>query len=659
MGQLVVKLHGQVESEISLDPSQEYIAGRSSNCQIKLNEVVGISRQHFKIYFDGTTWRVELLAKFGELQVAGERTPEFELNEEVSFSVPPYEFSLVQEKNKNSNSQEESIDSENLPAVTNNFAPSQPDTANALTTQDNEDEFENTFVDNVQLVPYITVQSSSGKQKNLRLEGNSWIAGRDKSCSIPIKDNRISRQQFEIFLAENRFFIKDLKSANGTQLNGVTLEPGKAHELKSGDIIGALSNVLIFELKNIMFENQLVEANNVMAPVPPMQSVSTDFQDPYSNQSIAPYPPQQNYHQETSNKKSKTQSVSNKRVFYIRLVSGLVIAFGAYLYLNPQSQTTTQSSQVKEAATPFEALSKKDQTFVRQTYELGKNFYMQGKYELGLAEIKKIHAMIPEYESSIEIEESCIRAIEINKNKKALEEQERKKKELEVQVQSIIKKCKKIFSPSITMDKFNNCISPAVEIDPENEEIQKMRGEIEAFQESSRIANIQKVEYQSQVRRLETLFQSANKVNPSSDPFGAIRKLQSVVNSRLPDPKGRKKEAKRKIASTRSLISNKTKQYMSEADQLAASKNFKEAISVLRKARKFNPSDRSIKSTINDYKNQISKKVRPLYQEAILEENMGNINVAKNKWKEIMDLDVRDGEYSKKSKKKLKQYGGP
>ena len=55
-------------------------------------------------------------------------------------------------------------------------------------------------------------------------------------------------------------------------------------------------------------------------------------------------------------------------------------------------------------------------------------------------------------------------------------------------------------------------------------------------------------------------------------------------------------------------------------------------------------------------KRKIRKKAKTIYQDAAIQESIGNISAAKEKWNQILDIDVKNGSYYKKSKRKLKRY---
>ncbi len=61
------------------------------------------------------------------------------------------------------------------------------------------------------------------------LAGQQWAVsstltiGRDESCEVVVPDRQVSRQHARLSLRENAVFLEDLKSKNGTYLNGLLL----------------------------------------------------------------------------------------------------------------------------------------------------------------------------------------------------------------------------------------------------------------------------------------------------------------------------------------------------------------------------------------------------------------------------------------------------
>ena len=74
----------------------------------------------------------------------------------------------------------------------------------------------------------------------LKLDGNVRTIGRDDLARALDRDKLIliSRKHFQVKMQDERFFIEDLGSANGTSLNGADIRSSGATEINNGDTIG-------------------------------------------------------------------------------------------------------------------------------------------------------------------------------------------------------------------------------------------------------------------------------------------------------------------------------------------------------------------------------------------------------------------------------------
>ncbi len=63
------------------------------------------------------------------------------------------------------------------------------------------------------------------------------IIGRDQYCDIVIPDSYVSKEHALILYRDEKFFLVDSASSNGTYLNEQALNPHAPAELKDGDII--------------------------------------------------------------------------------------------------------------------------------------------------------------------------------------------------------------------------------------------------------------------------------------------------------------------------------------------------------------------------------------------------------------------------------------
>ena len=81
---------------------------------------------------------------------------------------------------------------------------------------------------------FLSLLSGNQKGRVLQLGGNGLL-GRDPAVEYPIDDPTVSRKHAELLRSGNGWRLRDLGSANGTEINGVRLIGDKA--LAEGDVI--------------------------------------------------------------------------------------------------------------------------------------------------------------------------------------------------------------------------------------------------------------------------------------------------------------------------------------------------------------------------------------------------------------------------------------
>lgn len=72
------------------------------------------------------------------------------------------------------------------------------------------------------------------KGKSFDLEGQTVTVGRGPESDIQIQDRSVSRKHMEIIRKEEKYFIKDLESKNGTYVSNEQIKPGKELEIEQG-----------------------------------------------------------------------------------------------------------------------------------------------------------------------------------------------------------------------------------------------------------------------------------------------------------------------------------------------------------------------------------------------------------------------------------------
>ncbi|WP_413583356.1 FHA domain-containing protein [Bdellovibrio sp. HCB288] len=669
MAHLIVRLRGKTVYNMPLEDGRSYVAGRKEDCDIVLQPEKGISREHFKISSENGQWTLQVISRYGEVMVNGEPVQQISLDHGFNFTIPPYEFDFL---SSSANAQPAVVDVNPAPAPEASYLPAVQGDMGA----------EKTIVGAAPTAAFIKIVDATGDAKELiRLdEGDSWIAGRDASCNIQIKDQRVSRRQFELRRNGNQYQIIDLGSVNGTLLNGNPISSTDMTAIRSGDAITVLDNYLYFELHDAHFQSRL-DMVKVAPPNPLVQmnqnAVPAGYDQgygiaPYQQQGGVPMQYQPQYGQMPGpvapppEGKGKFDFQKHRP----KIIGGAVaVLLVAYLFSGGEKKTDgpKTAGSVVAPGSPQEVFNKlkpEQQALVRQRYKDAKNLYMQGKYQLAQDEIVKIHEMVPDYEDTKEIQRLAKEAIYIKQMSDREEERERAKAEAEAKIQNQVSVCQKKINPNSTMDELDECLSSVMQFNPDHPKIMDLKTQVEVITTNREAQKAQRAEYQAQVARLKAIYDKAQSIHKSSQkPLDIIEAYEKVLSSRLPDPNSYKAQASRSIASIRSQMNSKTAALQGEAEKLYQAGNLKGAILALRKAKGIDPENPELPEKIDRRVTELRKQMMTLYQEGILEESFGNVDGgeskagAKDKWKKILELDIPDGEYYRKAHIKLKKYG--
>ncbi|MCR9294026.1 MAG: FHA domain-containing protein [bacterium] len=96
---------------------------------------------------------------------------------------------------------------------------------------------------------HLRVANGAQEGKLIAVKHAKFLIGRSDDCHLRPKSESISRRHCAIVHKEGKVLLIDLKSRNGTEVNGKKLDPARAKILKDGDHIkiGKLEFVAVME----------------------------------------------------------------------------------------------------------------------------------------------------------------------------------------------------------------------------------------------------------------------------------------------------------------------------------------------------------------------------------------------------------------------------
>lgn len=647
MPTLDVYKHGSLIQTLNLVEGEEYFVGRGDDCEAVLDKATGISRRHFKVFHDGDHWQIKLLSKLGHISHLGAKVTQVSLKHSESFSISPFEFIFKDEDSKKS-----SLPVAQDPKKEKTAPPPPPDpslTSSAILCSTTD----RTTIRKGEEKPYVIIQNTkTQEEETFRLEGDIWTAGRDKDCEIVLKDQGASRRHFELSFSQEGYFVRDLKSANGTKVNGNQILTDQPYAIKSGDVISILSLHIIFQIRDASFKQKLdLVPTEIMAPIEPYPVALERAQTP----SFSADP------SEKEPVNSPPKSSLKKNVFKIASVA--VLAFALWLVFSDSSKNKTkdkkQTQRVVATDRPdiFQNLPEQQRQLINNSYNIAKEQSLRKHCELALPELRRIHEIIPFFKDSKEIESHCANQIELMKQWEEINRRKELKLQTEKRVEEAVSKCEAKISSFSTQEELTSCFGEDAMLIPEHPGIQKLQNLIDEKITEKKRQKQARQEYQKRVSRGTYLYNMASSLEKKGQDYDAVNAYQKFLSASLPDPSNLRPKAERSIASLNQSMSAKVDALVEKSREYFEQSQFNKGMYLLKSGLKINPTSQKIKSAIQSGMQQNDREMKLLYSDSILEESMGNIESAKDRWRKILETSYTGSSYYKKTKLKLRKYG--
>lgn len=658
---LKIRKYGKKLLELHLDPSKEYIAGRNQDADISLDAIKGISRQHFRLVYTGEHWTVELISKVGSLYHENEAVDSLELSMDCCFSVPPYEFFFYREDCD----QPEPANSSEIEPAEKSLMKTPHHHEHPLTQSHGNIETTHAGISSLQAFLKVSIPDNNIEEV-LHLEGNIWVGGREPACEIFLDHHHVSRRHFELTQTNEGIFITDLGSANGTEVNGQLIPANEPFQIFSGDVIHIMTVRLVFEVRDLSFEKKL---QNLPAPVTAPSSLQ------WTHQHLAVQPPWDGFtpdfythngpavmrlptEDEFDFKNPKTYKYMSRK-HKLRLGAGVAIAFVLFLSLQDNSDRSKEEGSRNESssAMTFDNLRPEQKTAIRDTFNLAGSLYAQGRYELCSAELRKIHEIIPYYENSKELEAFCAQGSELVRKQKDLDRVQREREQIERQITIVVQDCRQKVNAHTTVSEMQSCLGPAIELDPEHNQILEILMTVQDKADERKRQEEAASRRQAQVQAGQRQYQRAKSLADQGQLAQAIQEYSRFLSGNYPGMNETRSNAQREIAAIKEKLSVKLETLITSCRNLKEEKKYKDAYKKCQEAVSEDPNHKDAPGLQAEILSALRREMRDLYEESILEESLGNVDSAKEKWKLIMEKDLKDQEYYSRAREKLRLYG--
>jgi len=125
-------------------------------------------------------------------------------------------------------------------------------------------------------MPKLIVTKGPMEGKIFFFGGDVVVAGRASENNIQLEGREISRKHFKFVIKNDSIYIEDLKSRNGTLLNGTVIVPGKEFEVRENDVLSIGNSE--FQLRGLFGVNDSPE---IVPTVQPPETGSEGEEKPF------------------------------------------------------------------------------------------------------------------------------------------------------------------------------------------------------------------------------------------------------------------------------------------------------------------------------------------------------------------------------------------
>jgi pSer/pThr/pTyr-binding forkhead associated (FHA) protein len=660
MAKLSVKRHGEEVAQLELESGREYFAGRSQEADIRLEAQRGISRQHLKFYERDGVWVCESLSKFVQIQRGSDSVDVLELTEACAFTVSSYEFhfepelavaaeavAVVPAENAETGGHQPL---RNPPALTGDHS---------LPRANNEA----TMAGGATLIPYFRISfPNTTDDEVLKLEGQLWTAGRDSDCEIHIDSPHVSRRHFELARSNNGYFITDLGSSNGTRVNGQRIAAHEPTQLMSGDEIGVQNIVMTFEIRDSQFANKLERLPQVgfdplamggpLAPEDWQMGALPAAYDATQYQSYERKPKEETLTGFSALKRKISKMNKVRLALYVLVPLVLIMA------LLPDKKTEEQPKPgTEKQSLTFENLPKEKKMVVKDSFNLASSLYTSGKYALCLTELAKLHEIVPQYANSKELQSYCEQGLELTRREQDAERQRREREKIESQVQGYVDQCKSTLKADASVEETRLCLVHAIELAPDHNLVVEMLHSAQIHEEEKKFMQAEKVKEEAREARGVAHYNHAMEIYKKGQLHKSVGELEKFVSGDYPHVAELKEKARRNIASIKAELKVKVVSQLEQCKQLGSKNAWRDAYKACALAVTEDPENTEAKELRGHMLSELRREMKGIYEDSVLEESMGNVDTAKEKWKKIMADDLPDDDYTTKARSKLQKYG--
>jgi pSer/pThr/pTyr-binding forkhead associated (FHA) protein len=503
--------------------------------------------------------------------------------------------------------------------------------------------------------------------------------GRDpEKCQIVLNDPEVSGVHSVIKKSNISCVLEDLKSSNGTLLNGVRIN---SSNISNNDefIIGSTSFTV--HVKSDLLEE---ESGNLMPvdlnqekEVEEVIDAGMDFNDGEDVEGEVEGIDFGSEAAESAPKKSSLFSKDmlkdpqkRKKVLYIAVGLMMLWMFlgedevpkkktkknnkeKSRLLKNKQDSKDNASTKSK-AKGKVKKLTPQEQEEVEAVYQLAKELYRTGKYKEAMFELNKIFAITPDYKEALSINQLAKQGLARLEELEKKRQKELMRKQRDAKVKELLSKAKKsVAEKKVSLSE--ELFSRIAELDPENYEVTSLKMELESWKKEQERIALEKAQKKAERDRQVRALKPGKTYYLKKEWHSAILKLEEFLRIKEMD-EDLVKDASTMLAKAKDNLNSKINPMVGKAKSLREGQDLKGAYETYSRILKVDPTHEEALNEMNSIRETLELRAKRVYREGIIAESLSLFSNAKEKFQEVQQISPSDSSYYKKATEKLKEY---
>ena len=204
-----------------------------------------------------------------------------------------------------------------------------------------------------------------------------------------------------------------------------------------------------------------------------------------------------------------------------------------------------------------------------------------------------------------------------------------------------------------------DCLAPAIELEPADSRIQVLIDQFDANEIAKDEKRQKRAQRQAKIKSILKKYTQSQKLHNDGKIEQAIASYKNFIKiSGHKELKDTRLQAERELANITKNFNEGIEKLNSECESPFKDQKLKEAYYACRQASQAIPVSKNqyVISIMNQSKNKLQLRMKPFYEEASINESVGNISIAKEYWQKIINQDVDAGSYYKMAQTKLGKY---